>query len=106
MRKGAEEKMICAGVDAGSRTIKIILMNSENLSVRASGIMDQGVSTMVGRGVAVPVIFTGGVALIPGMDKALESVLERPVSIAPEPQMTGALGAAILACREHNRDRK
>jgi activator of 2-hydroxyglutaryl-CoA dehydratase len=46
-----------------------------------------------------PIVFTGGVALIPGMDVALGSVLEQPVSISPEPMMTGALGAAILAAR-------
>ena len=55
------------------------------------------VASMAGRKVDPPVIFTGGVALIPGMSAALESVLGRPVEVAPEPQMTGALGAAILA---------
>jgi activator of 2-hydroxyglutaryl-CoA dehydratase len=33
------------------------------------------------------------------MDLALKSALGKPVSIAPDPQMTGALGAAILASR-------
>jgi activator of 2-hydroxyglutaryl-CoA dehydratase len=45
-------------------------------------------------------VFTGGVALIPGMNKALERIIGQPVIIAPYPQMTGALGAAILAARE------
>ena len=35
----------------------------------------------------------------PGMSRALEAAIGQGVSIAPEPQMTGALGAAILACR-------
>lgn len=52
---------------------------------------------MAGRQVEPPIIFTGGVALISGMDAALEAALGRPVSISPDPQMTGALGAAILA---------
>jgi predicted CoA-substrate-specific enzyme activase len=61
------------------------------------------VAGMVGRNVTAPVIFTGGVAMIPGMDGALAKALGQSVSIAPEPQMTGALGAAILACRRlHN----
>jgi len=47
-----------------------------------------------------PVVFTGGVALVPGMDIALQAVLTRKVTIAPQPQMTGALGAAILATRQ------
>jgi predicted CoA-substrate-specific enzyme activase len=58
------------------------------------------VAAMVGRGARPPVIFTGGVALIPGMADALHRVLKVPVRIAPKPQMTGALGAAILACRQ------
>jgi len=55
------------------------------------------VASMAGRTVDPPVLFTGGVALIPGMGAALQSVLDRPIEVAPEPQMTGALGAAILA---------
>ncbi|MCX5672860.1 MAG: acyl-CoA dehydratase activase [Planctomycetota bacterium] len=58
------------------------------------------VAAMVGREAAPPVIFTGGVALIPGMVDALASALKTPVRIAPRPQMTGALGAAMMACRQ------
>ncbi|MGH2270461.1 acyl-CoA dehydratase activase [Anaerohalosphaeraceae bacterium U12dextr] len=47
--------------------------------------------------IAAPVVFTGGVALIPGMKEAFESALCRPVEISPHPQFTGALGAALLA---------
>ena len=57
------------------------------------------VAAMAGRNVASPVVFTGGVALVPGMDRALESALDKPVTIAPDPQLTAALGAAILAAR-------
>lgn len=55
------------------------------------------VAAMAGRNLADPVVFTGGVALAPDMALALESALGHPVSVAPHPQMTGALGAAILA---------
>jgi predicted CoA-substrate-specific enzyme activase len=58
------------------------------------------VAAMVGRGARAPVVFTGGVAMIPGMADALAAALKTPVQIAPDPQMTGALGAAILACRQ------
>ena len=34
---------------------------------------------------------------MPGMGDALQAVLERPVLIAPQPQLTCALGAALLA---------
>jgi len=59
------------------------------------------VAAMAGRMVEPPIVFTGGVAMISGMAEALESVLEKPVRLAPDPQMTGALGAAILAVRQH-----
>ena len=55
------------------------------------------VSALAGRFVSPPVYFTGGVALQPGMARALEEVLACPVRVAPQPQFTGALGAAVLA---------
>ena len=54
---------------------------------------------MAGRNVEPPIVFTGGVARISGMETALQTALGRPVAISPEPQMTGALGAALLARR-------
>ena len=47
-----------------------------------------------------PVIFTGGVALVPGMDKALADALQSKVAICPNPQITGALGAALIAASQ------
>ncbi len=55
---------------------------------------------MAGRNVETPIVFTGGVARISGMEAALQAALGQPVAIAPEPQMTGALGAALLARRQ------
>jgi activator of 2-hydroxyglutaryl-CoA dehydratase len=55
------------------------------------------VAAMAGRHLDEPVYFTGGVALIPGMAKALEAVLNRPIITVSTPLLTGALGAAILA---------
>lgn len=48
-----------------------------------------------------PIVFTGGVALVPGMKNALQAAFEHPVSIAETPQLTAALGAALIAgdCR-------
>ncbi len=57
------------------------------------------IAVMAGRLIEEPVVFTGGVALVPGMKDALGKVFECPVTIAPNPRMTGALGAAILAAR-------
>jgi (R)-2-hydroxyacyl-CoA dehydratese activating ATPase len=52
---------------------------------------------MGGRKVEPPVIFTGGVAMVSGMTAALEAALGQNITVSPDPQMTGALGAAILA---------
>ena len=57
---------------------------------------------MAGRDVAAPVVLTGGVAMVPGMATALGAALEQPVTVAPNPQMTGALGAAIMAAKRGN----
>jgi predicted CoA-substrate-specific enzyme activase len=55
------------------------------------------ISSMGGSQIADPVIFTGGVALIPGMVHVLEKTIGHPVLVAQNPQFTGAKGAAILA---------
>jgi predicted CoA-substrate-specific enzyme activase len=55
------------------------------------------VLSMAGRiGVERDVVFTGGVAMNIGMVEAMESRLGYPVLIAPEPLLTGALGAALM----------
>jgi len=57
------------------------------------------VTALAGRAAVPPVYFTGGVALQPGMTRALAEALSCPLRVAPHPQFTGALGAAILAGR-------
>ena len=52
---------------------------------------------MAGRKPAGTVYFTGGVALVDGMAQALERALGQPVTVACDPRMTGAVGAALLA---------
>lgn len=91
----------------------IVFAETEIIGLLASGIAPEDIvagvqnsiatriSSMMGRSVTPPVVFTGGVAMVPGMDKALQHITEHPVIIAPNPQMTGALGAAILASRRN-----
>ncbi len=55
------------------------------------------VAALAGRLISPPVYFTGGVALLPGMARALEEVLGCQVQVSPRPQYTGALGAALSA---------
>ena len=54
-------------------------------------------AAMVGRRVAEPVWLTGGVARVAGMSEALAAAIGCPVRVAPDPEYTGALGAALLA---------
>ncbi len=46
------------------------------------------------------VVFTGGVAKNYGVVRTLENSLKMPVSVSEDAQLTGALGAAILAYEE------
>lgn len=56
------------------------------------------IASMVERlGLEEPVCMTGGVAKNSGVIKALEENLKVKINIPPEPQITGALGAAYLA---------
>jgi len=106
-------KMAARSVKPASISNKcVVFAETEIIGLLASGLAPEDivagveasiaerVSAMAGRLITPPVVFTGGVALIPGMDRALESALGRPISTAPDPQMTGALGAALLARRK------
>jgi predicted CoA-substrate-specific enzyme activase len=48
-----------------------------------------------GAAAGVDVFMSGGVALNPAMVDALRHALGRPVTVIPEPQLVGALGAAL-----------
>lgn len=114
-------RLACLGEMAGRSRVPAMISNmcivfaeTEIIGLLASGTSPEDivagvqasiatrVAAMAGRHLTDPVVFTGGVAMVPGMEAALESVLGRPVMLAPQPQMTGALGAAILAARRVN----
>jgi len=59
------------------------------------------VAAMSGRHLTPPVVFTGGVALVPGMKGALETALNASLAVCPDPQLSAALGAALLAARKY-----
>ena len=68
----------------------------------ASGVMHaiaSRVIAMAGGDMAAPIVFTGGVALVPNMVDSIAKVSNKPVVVAPSAQMTAALGAAILAAK-------
>lgn len=50
---------------------------------------------------AVAVAMSGGVARNSGVVRALSALLERPVDVPPEPDIVGALGAALIARDKH-----
>lgn len=58
------------------------------------------VAAMAGGKITQPVAFTGGVAQVDGMAKALEHALGQAVIVPENPQYTGALGAAMAALRQ------
>lgn len=74
----------------------------EDIAAGVQAAIAARVAGMAGRRVDGPIVFTGGVALISGMKDAMEAVLEQSVEVAPDPQMTGALGAALLAANGSN----
>ena len=104
----AREALAC-DCPATISSMCVVFAETEIIGLLASGASKAGimagvqasvasrVASMVGRDSLGPVFFTGGVALIPGMNQALSSALKRDVAICPNPQYTGALGAALLA---------
>jgi predicted CoA-substrate-specific enzyme activase len=50
-------------------------------------------------GITPDICLTGGVALNPSVKVLLEKALDNEIIIPPEPQMNGALGAALLALK-------
>jgi len=68
-----------------------------NLAAGVQNSIARRIGDMAGARLEGPIVFTGGVALIGGMRSALSRTLKRPVAVAADPQLTGALGAAIAA---------
>ncbi len=68
------------------------IIRGVHLSVasRACGLAYRG-------GLEKDIVMTGGVAQNAGVVRAMESVLKKDVIVAPHPQTTGALGAALFA---------
>jgi predicted CoA-substrate-specific enzyme activase len=92
----------------------VVFAETEIIGLLASGIAPEDivagvqasiatrVAAMTGRDLPLPIALTGGVALVPGMEAALGAALGQPLSVAPQPQLTCAHGAAILARQRLN----
>jgi activator of 2-hydroxyglutaryl-CoA dehydratase len=72
---------------------------AEDIVAGAQAAIASRIAAMAGGDIHPPLAFTGGVAMIAGMDKALAKVQGHEVLVPPHPQFTGALGAALLASR-------
>lgn len=82
-----------------------LLANGQSLENIIAGVQKsiaRRLVAMAGNDIASPVVFTGGVAMVSGMKEIFESLLDRPIILCQEPQFTGALGAAILAGKNHD----
>ncbi len=65
------------------------------------------ISTMAGKlNISGDVIFTGGVARIEGMSEAISKKIKKKIKVAKKPQLTGALGAAIIAASRFKKSKK
>lgn len=71
----------------------------ENIVAGVQASMSTRIRAMAGSKLDLPIVFTGGVAKVPGMEKALKAALGQRITVSPYPQMTCALGAALLASK-------
>ena len=92
---------MCA-VFAETEIIGLLAAGAEPKDIVAGvfGAIAARAAAMAGPRLEPPVVFTGGVAMVAGMDRALAEALGHEVTVVPQPQLTGALGAALLAARQ------
>ena len=86
------ESEVISLISKGEKRENIIAGIHESIAAR--------VVAMAGRtGLKAPIMMTGGVAKNIGVVKALEKKLGQPIEVSPQSQVTGAIGAALLAQR-------
>jgi predicted CoA-substrate-specific enzyme activase len=86
------ESEIINHVSTGETVDNILRGVHNSLASRALALLKRA-------GMEDEVTFVGGVARQKGMVKALEETLKRKVNVSDEPELVGALGAALLALR-------
>lgn len=84
------ESEVISLLSNGKRVEDIVRAIHESVAKRACGLARRV-------GVEEPVVMTGGVARNSGVVRAIERELRLPVVVPAEPQINGALGAALLA---------
>ena len=86
------ESEIINHVSNGQTVENILYGVHQSLASRAMALMKRV-------GLEEEITFVGGVARQKGMVKALGETLEKEINVSEEPDMVGALGAALLALR-------
>jgi predicted CoA-substrate-specific enzyme activase len=86
------ESEIINHVSSGETVANILRGVHLSLASRAMALLKRA-------GMEDEVTFVGGVARQNGMAKALEETLKRKINVSEEPEMVGAIGAALLALR-------
>ena len=86
------ESEIINHVSNGQTVENILYGVHQSLASRALALMKRV-------GLEEEITFVGGVARQRGMVKALEETLKKKVNVSDEPEMVGALGAALLALK-------
>jgi predicted CoA-substrate-specific enzyme activase len=86
------ESEVISLISKGEKRDNIIAGIHESIAAR--------VVAMASRiGLKAPIMMTGGVAKNIGVVKALEKKIGQPIEVSPQSQVTGAIGAALLAQR-------
>lgn len=91
---------MCA-VFAESEIVSLLAGGAEPAAI-AAGVLDSvcgRIAALAAKVIEPPVVFTGGVAAIPGMGRWMDRALMQNVEMIREPRTTGALGAALLAAK-------
>jgi predicted CoA-substrate-specific enzyme activase len=86
------ESEIINHVSNGQTVENILYGVHQSLASRAMGLLKRV-------GLEDEITFVGGVARQKGMVKALEEALKKKVNVSDEPEMVGAIGAALLALK-------
>lgn len=84
------ESEVISQLSQGTSKENIIAGVHQSVAVKACGLAYRG-------GVTPDVVMSGGVAQNAGVVRAISRELKQPVIVAPNPQVAGALGAALYA---------
>jgi len=86
------ESEVISLISKGEKRENIIAGIHESIAARIVAMANR-------TGLKPPIMMTGGVAKNIGVVKALEKKIGRPIEVSPQCQVTGAIGAALLAQR-------